>query len=278
MKICTLTWNTHGGAVIPEIETHADLFIVALQECYDTPRIKCHFRYVKMCSMFGLKTLVASNDEVKTQFFRVGQGAFSFVNKGFIATKVNEQILHINAHLAPHEYNNDERLRQLEEIVKFVGSEIQTVILAGDLNFRCCPHDQADGFKRRYPQFREEKIHFKPTYKYRQNSYDLSRTPSYCDRVMVASAFRVSFDEYSSLDKITLSDHKPVICRFKVTNDRVVQQVFSGSSSSLIARRMLTAMYVLLIEERRKLLLLTVLILFIIKIALKIYKKFQNAF
>lgn len=271
MKVCVLTWNTHSGTKVPEIDAHADLLIVSLQECYSTPKIKCPFKYAMVCSMFGLKTLVASNDKVKVRFFRAGQGVFGFVNKGFIAARIDEKILHINAHLAPHEYNNHVRLLQLEEIVKFVDKEVQTVILTGDLNFRCWPYDQADDFKRKYPQFREEKIQFRPTYKYKGASYDLSRAPSYCDRVMVASVFGISFSEYSSLDRVTLSDHKPVICRFKIGNDRMRQQVFSSYGNCLAPRRMLTMVYVLLVEEGKRLLALTILALLVIRAVLKFF-------
>lgn len=268
MKTFVMTWNTHGESALPEIETDADLAVISLQECYGQPHEKFNqagsvFKYVKTCSMFGLKTIIKSREKRKIKFYRAGQGPLGFVNKGFIMAEIDDRIVHINAHLAAYEHNQPTRLRQLNEILDFIGKGMDTVILSGDLNFRCCPFDQGDEFKQLNPQFKEEEIHFKPTYKYCQNGYDPARRPSYCDRVMVASIFNVEFKEYRSLDQIKTSDHKPVVCWFTITK-KMVRSSISYGGKRLFIRRMVTAVYLLPIEEQRKCLLFLIFIFLII--------------
>lgn len=253
MKICALTWNANGNKELPDFETDADLIILSLQECYRMPSIdgiKADFRFVETHSMFGLKTIIASREPFHVEFCKIGQGALRFINKGFIAAKINGRTMHINAHLAAHEHKNDRRMAQLKEIVEFVGKDIETLILSGDLNFRCTPNDQGEEFKRKYSDFKEAVINFKPTYKFKGNEYDKRRRPSFCDRVIVASCFAVDFREYRSIESVCDSDHKPVICEFSISQKKIKKFLFSGNKSSFYLKAVLTSFFVFLYEKR----------------------------
>jgi hypothetical protein len=265
MKICTMTWNAHGEPRVPEKMIDADVLVISLQECYKIPQIKYFFKYTRVCSMFGIKTIILSNNQINVKFYRIGLGIFGFVNKGFIASRINEKIMHINAHLAPHEYNNHIRLAQLEKIVGFIDDKIMTVILTGDLNFRGLSQNQANEFKGKYPEFHEEDIKFKPTYKYKGMELNLNRQPSYCDRIMIASMKKIKVYEYSSLENVALSDHKPVVCVFKILNDKIKDKLFKGGIETLAFRTRLTKMYIFIIEQQNWFIMILFLILLIIK-------------
>lgn len=255
MDICAITWNTHGKSLIPEVDSNLSTILISLQECYAIPEItalKARFKEVKVSSMFGLKTIIASNIPLKTSFIKLGQGHFGFVNKGFIATVINNDTVHINAHLTAHEWNNQKRIEQLREILRFIHSNVKTVILTGDLNFRCVPGDQAEEFKREFPVFEEAGINFKPTYKFNQNEYVKNRKPSFCDRVMVASTFVTEFIKYYSVEKTCESDHKPVVCEFKILNSKSKEKLFDGNINSMFFRRKWTALILVLIEKESR--------------------------
>ena len=59
-----------------------------------------------------------------------------------------------------------------------------------------------------------------PTYKYKENSneYDYSRIPGWTDRILYKSKkyYDIMLCEYSSINNINLSDHKPVYAIFKI--------------------------------------------------------------
>ncbi|KAM0681009.1 hypothetical protein GINT2_000792 [Glugoides intestinalis] len=252
MDICAITWNTHGKSFIPGIDSTLSTMIISLQECYTVPEItalKARFKEVKVSSMYGLKTIIASKKPLKTRFIKLGQGYFGFINKGFIATIINNDIIHVNAHLAAHEWNNKKRISQLKEMLRLVDSKVNTVILTGDLNFRCVPGDQAEEFKRQFLDFEEAKINFKPTYKFNKSEYVKSRSPSFCDRVMIASKFATQFIKYYSIEKICESDHKPVVCEFKILNSKSKEKLFDGDNESMFLRRKWTALILLLTEK-----------------------------
>lgn len=227
MRIFSITWNTHGTKELPALEIAADMVIISLQECYEPPDIgmlRKEFRYCVSESMFGLQTIILGKSKIEAKTSRIGLGPCGFVNKGFIATKINKSILHVNAHLPAHEHNHEKRLGQLRTILEFckamemaVGQHANTVIISGDLNFRMKDgFDQSADFLRLFPQFKESKIEFQPTYKYKGNVLVSSRTPSYCDRVFVASRHDLVFLKYTSMSHVVASDHKPVVCEFFV--------------------------------------------------------------
>ncbi|KAG0437694.1 Phosphatidylinositol 4,5-bisphosphate 5-phosphatase INP51 [Dictyocoela muelleri] len=141
-------------------------------------------------------------------------------------------------------YKNDDL--KSNGIIKLC-EKIKTIILAGDFNFRVDfkkqshiktenmnkendkfyfsryrnPLDNSFIFLKKYPIFKEKKIKFLPTYKYipGTNNYDESRVPSWCDRIFVASSYEYKFSEYSKIDNIIFSDHKPVTVDLTMTNN-----------------------------------------------------------
>lgn len=165
MKILNLTWNTHGSQpfleqillkIIEETGKEADILIISLQECYNVSIFpsgliirrcetgantrkdniieedgnKISYKYIREYSMFGLKTVVASRTPLSIHFYCIGQGPLGFVNKGFIATVIQDPldienkasmehstIFHANCHLAAHKHNFKRRIEQLDEII-----------------------------------------------------------------------------------------------------------------------------------------------------------------
>jgi len=249
MRVTAFTWNMHGGTTLPELETDADLHIISLQESSGWVFPKIRDRHIRICSMFGLRTIVGSRDPLKVEFFRMGLGPLGFINKGFIVASINDHIIHVNAHLAPHDHNMHLRLQQLDRILKFIRRDAQVIILTGDLNFRCTPDDQGAEFLRMHLSFKEGAIRFKPTYKYVADRYDTSQVPSYCDRVLVASIFRVRFLLYTSLDDVFLSDHKPVLCKFEITDYNERDRVLAGTRELFRMRRLITEIYVGVVDH-----------------------------
>jgi len=63
-------------------------------------------------------------------------------------------------------------------------------------------------------EYEEGLISFPPTYKYLMNeeTYDLSRTPAYTDRVLWHTGFPVNLLLYTA-GKIVVSDHRPVLAQ-----------------------------------------------------------------
>lgn len=267
MRIFSVTWNTHGTRELPILETTADLITISLQECYSSPDMSIlgkEFEHRVSKSMFGLQTVILSKSRIEAKTIRIGLGPCGFVNKGFIATRINRSILHINAHLQAHDHNHEKRLRQLKSILEFckgmevaTGQRTDTVILSGDLNFRMKGGlDQAVDFLRLFPQFKESKIKFQPTYKYKGGALVPSRTPSYCDRIFVASRHDLKFLKYTSMPQIVASDHKPVVCEFCVieANSEAPEngtraEILNSEARSMLFRRMSTNAYLLCIDN-----------------------------
>lgn len=221
MNIFVMTWNTHGCCKLPKIPYDADMVFISLQECFTLPKYNhllsgysTHFN----ASLIGLQSILLSKTHLTVQVKKIGMGYLGLPNKGFIAFIINNSILYINAHLIHNDYNQKHRMVQLRKIFTSTYlSHINTIILSGDLNFRIFNgQDQAVEFFKEFPVFKESEISFKPTYKYIKHVLSPSRTPSFCDRILVASKRKVVFDHYNSMENITDSDHKPVYSLFRL--------------------------------------------------------------
>lgn len=257
MKVFSITWNTHGTKELPSFHSTADIVTISLQECYRSPNIgniQKSFRHVASESMFGLQTIILSKSRVKVNATRIGLGPCGFVNKGFIVTRINRTILHVNTHLQAHSSNHNKRLLQLRTILEFCRAmdaeqPINTIILSGDFNFRMEGGiDQSADFLRLFPQFKEPEIKFQPTYKYEGNVLVSSRVPSYCDRVFVASKHNLVFLAYTSMSQVIVSDHKPVICEFSVKNSPLLHNkdeiiLLCSRPRSMMLSKWLTSVY-----------------------------------
>lgn len=225
MRIYALTWNTHGHNRLPKIALDADIIFISLQECYarpDTSGILLKHRICIAESFYGLQTIVLSTKQLAYKVKKIGFGRFGLPNKGFIGICINGSFLHINAHLAPHDYNQELRMRQIRRIFEYTHEEsLDTIVLTGDLNFRTLDgHEQSQAFSEAYKNFKEAEIHFKPTYKYDEKEISAKRAPSFCDRVFVASRHDIRFIKYSSMQGVILSDHKPVYLLFELVGKK----------------------------------------------------------
>lgn len=69
--------------------------------------------------------------------------------------------------------------------------------------------------------FSESDIRFNPTYKFRigGSEYNMTRSPSWCDRILYQSYTSEKVHEYSSIESIAHSDHKPVFLSVTVPNE-----------------------------------------------------------
>ena len=114
------------------------------------------------------------------------------------------------------------------------------VIIGGDLNYRLnfdinenieeiinkndpeilWKKDQLTEEIKKEHDLEEGIINFMPTYKYKEklNEYDFERTPGWTDRILYKSKkkYDIMLCEYSSIQNIFLSDHKPVYAIFKI--------------------------------------------------------------
>lgn len=192
----------------------------------------------------------------------VGTGIMRKIgNKGGVAIRMDvhsTSICFVNSHLAAHQDECQRRNQDYHEICsrilfnqfkppKYIRDH-SLVYWLGDLNYRIdnldsdeikdlirdnlddnlFKHDQLFIQMRSgrvFVDFREPKIHFRPTYKYDPGTSDWdtsekNRPPAWCDRIL----YRGSATEpiiYRSHPKLVLSDHKPVSCLFTATIDKI---------------------------------------------------------
>ena len=129
----------------------------------------------------------------------------------------------------PSEENKDKKI-----------DDYDFVILSGDLNYRLNFENKSEIeeiMNKKDPQILWDKdqltkeikeeyrlqegiINFMPTYKYKENKneYDYGRIPGWTDRILFRSkkGYDIMLCEYNSIEKIFLSDHKPVYAVFKI--------------------------------------------------------------
>lgn len=248
-NVFVMTWNTHNFLEIPKVKTDASIIIISLQECFNFKKyddLYPQYKFRIKVSLIGLQSIILSKTKLKVKTKKIGIGIFGFPNKGFIACTINDKILYINAHCIPHEHNQSIRMKQIDKILRSSYENIhETIIFSGDFNFRITNKineeggliknikniksfnkrnyinidnmvDQADDFLKMFDVFSEAQITFLPTYKYKKDKLDPRRTPSYCDRIFVASKRMITFEFYGAIQSITSSDHKPVYCKFSL--------------------------------------------------------------
>lgn len=255
MEYTILTFNTnnqdiseHVHVLLNNIET--DTVFIFLQEVYspmsNIEKIKKSIKkalpshqLIISERIFGIVSfLLTKTNEKKINTLRIGLGPFYLPNKGFIAIKYNN-IIFINCHLKPHENNNHQRLQMIQSIfnsIKTFFKDFDGVVLSGDVNFRIKRneetekllkdknfkalknYDEGQDFLKLY-NFKEDEVRFNPTYKFINNNYSAKRFPSWCDRVF-HNFEEIEIKEYVSLD-ISISDHMPVICKFKIIDNTI---------------------------------------------------------
>ena len=139
-----------------------------------------------------------------------------------------------------NELNNsfESILEEEEDKKDKIIEDYDLVILSGDLNYRLnlkkeemnlidkkdpeilWDKDQLSSEIKEKHNFREGIINFMPTYKFKDNSneYDFSRIPGWTDRILYKSKkfYDIMLCEYSSINNISISDHKPVYAVFKI--------------------------------------------------------------
>ena len=209
-------------------------------------------------AVFVKQSLAEFIDSVKTNRFKAGFGGTTG-NKGAVSVsfrlKKSIDFQCLNVHLDSGEFRNEERMRQLEDILSSQSLLDETntrnknptaVFVCGDFNFRCdgidgelarefARKDRLEKLKRYDPfltvagnvlkaaEFREMPILFPPTYKY-ESSGELNekRVPSWCDRIFFRLRSGTDLDinplTYLSVPGLNFSDHKPVFATFLLSS------------------------------------------------------------
>ena len=152
-----------------------------------------------------------------------------------VEIKMNElfENKHNNSSKSLNSIINDENKEKTMEDYDFV-------IISGDLNYRLnfdsnenieeiinkkdpeilWKKDQLTEEIKKEHDLEEGIINFMPTYKYKDklDEYDFERTPGWTDRILYKSKkkYDIMLCEYSSIQNIFLSDHKPVYAIFKI--------------------------------------------------------------
>ncbi|KMV65289.1 phosphatidylinositol 5-phosphate phosphatase [Encephalitozoon cuniculi EcunIII-L] len=247
------------------------MILISLQEHFDfysgvvrsVLKMYPSYKMVSADRVLGLWSIVLSKERHSTTVMKIGLGFLGFINKGACVTRISNGVMFISCHLSAHQENSKKRQEEIRKVFECICDEeslkgIDTVVLAGDMNFRVSgvpraldysrarPGDQCNEFRRAYPTFLEEVIRFGPTYKYITGTDELCRKrhPSWCDRVFVSSSCTCRFNTYSSIHSVKISDHKPVVCIFEVDGKRTnrIAIPMVGYNGHLITRR-LTRLY-----------------------------------
>ena len=143
----------------------------------------------------------------------------------------NIEIIRDNNKKEENEDDDDEKDKSIEDY--------DFVIMSGDFNYRLdIKEDEVNNYMvkndpeilwekdqfttdiKEKNNYREGIINFMPTYKYKElsNEYDYSRIPGWTDRILYKSKdyYDIMLCEYSSIQNINISDHKPVYAVFKI--------------------------------------------------------------
>ena len=181
---------------------------------------------------------------------------YNLGNKGAVGvwfTFININIMIINSHLAARKENSEIRNNSFEYIIKNMNpnfKKLDFIVFMGDLNYRLnnnkieinkirndylelLEFDQLSFEKRRIKLisnlgFKEGKINFLPTFKYRNNTDEfdvrnIKKQPAWTDRILYTKRetcfgiLDVEQIEYDSMQNIIMSDHKPVYSYFNLS-------------------------------------------------------------
>jgi phosphatidylinositol-bisphosphatase len=168
---------------------------------------------------------------------------------GFRFDLLGSSLCFINSHLASQKQNFKLRNENVVHITRNMKFSLDKSTLSlyehdyifwyGDLNYRldclstekiiklitaknfeeCLSFDQLSRAKQEegvLRQFSEGKINFLPTFKYLvgSNQHNVRRDPAWCDRILWSG--NATQKAYGSVDKIRISDHKPVFAVFTI--------------------------------------------------------------
>ena len=181
-------------------------------------------------------------------------------NKGAVGISFqifNLSISIINCHLSARYAKSEKRNLDFERCATQIHSDsesdnIDLIILMGDLNYRLnnlnidinriqkehllfLNYDQLNNEKNlkrlNMHGFQEGKIHFRPTFKYWNNTsnfqysdtHNINQAPAWTDRILYKinksrnNILEVNQDKYDSMFNIEMSDHKPVYSYFTIS-------------------------------------------------------------
>lgn len=273
MEIFVFSWNIHWGGELPSLPARADIIVVALQECLVPPSSKqldllYPGRYHYTMSMVTLHTIVVSRRPLGIRTELLGMGYFGFPNKGALLAYLDHSLCIANVHFVPSPEAQAERMGQLLRTISAMAEhDPATAVLVGDFNFRIVAGaDQAVEFLRTYPVFREGAKDFKPTYKYSKGEVDPKRTPSYCDRIFIASKYACDIPKYDSLQHIMDSDHKPVVALLRLDQKSVPSRKPLFTTAMSLKRAKQWTRLCVSVWENRKCILGMLLLLFFLAV------------
>ncbi|XP_014675560.1 PREDICTED: inositol polyphosphate 5-phosphatase K-like [Priapulus caudatus] len=231
----------------------------AVMQTFDYVKVKSIRLQGLLLLLFTRRRHLPFLRNVESTFTRTGFAGF-WGNKGATSIRLaiyDRSICIVNCHLAAHHEACEERIEDYDMIMdnhcfKDVDTEQildhDYVFMLGDLNFRIddmgvdeirkhieqenysklLTYDQLNkciAAEEAFEWFVEGPITFPPTYKFENetNTYDTSRRPAWCDRVLWYVADRDSVEVearqefYRSHPRYRCSDHRPVTALMSVT-------------------------------------------------------------
>ncbi len=229
--------------------------------------------------IYAKSSKVAEIKNVETATKKTGMGGMT-ANKGALAISLlygATSVVIVNCHMAAGQSGVQERIADYQVIetgIRFARNQTikdhDVIVWVGDFNYRVqlpndmarnlliiddlealFAHDQltkAKSERRIFRDYNEMKINFPPTYKFDKGTqtYDTSekqRVPSWTDRILWKSSVDMKQLNYSNVDSIRFSDHRPVYSTFitkitiidkelkKVLAQEFLKKFFEGSNT-----------------------------------------------
>ncbi|CCX12950.1 Endonuclease/exonuclease/phosphatase [Pyronema domesticum] len=230
-----------GTSLDPYVTTVTESVTTATEALYQTAFPLVGFHNLGMTALLVFQNPTA--EVANVSWASVGLGVVGLGNKGAVAVRLEVEgrpITAVAAHLAPDEWNSEQRDHMWKKIVKECifpdGGQVYprdegAMFVMGDLNYRTGesrPEQTAEErvdldtlWEREQLQNRmkkgltmqglgEEEVTFPPTYKFVKNGYSKNRWPSWTDRILFLPNDGTKFKKYDAAMDYTGSDHKPV--------------------------------------------------------------------
>lgn len=220
--------------LVKSLELVGILMVVFIKRKYfsDVKNIDFNIKKTGALGHLGNKGSVLYRFEYKNQSFAFSSGHFA-AGQSALKNRIEELSDVLNLNINSNSTINSFKGRFQDHKFWFIigdlnfridleNEQVRSQIKRNELN-RLSSYDQLNKIKLEDKDFYcidEGKIKFPPTYKYEigTSEYEAkkNRVPSWCDRILFKKCDYIELLEYTSVQNICLSDHKPVFAVFKV--------------------------------------------------------------